>query len=240
MAIVGVITARGGSKTIPRKSIAPCAGRPLIAYSCEAALGSASLDHVILSSDDAEIVAVARDCGVEAPFVRPARLATDTALMPEVLAHALRWFEGEGIEVEGVVLLQPTSPLRTARHIDEAVSLFREQRAETVVSLVEVPHNCSPNSLMKLDMDLRATRYDGSGELLLRKQDKPTVYARNGPAVLIMRPHLIHAGQLYGDPTVGYLMDRISSIDVDDPDDLFLADLVLQAQEQRSRISARA
>lgn len=240
MAIVGVITARGGSKTIPRKSIAPCAGRPLIAYSCEAALASTTLDRVILSSDDPEIVAVAESCGVKAPFLRPAHLATDTALMPEVLAHALRWFEGEGTAVEGVVLLQPTSPLRTARHIDEAVALFREQDAETVVSLVEVPHNCNPNSLMKLDMDLRATRYDASGELILRKQDKPTVYARNGPAVLVMRPHLVHAGKLYGEPTVGYLMDRISSIDVDDPEDLFLADLVLQAPEQRAGLAARA
>jgi CMP-N-acetylneuraminic acid synthetase len=227
MAIVGVITARGGSKSIPKKSISPCAGRPLIAYSCDAACASAALDRVIVSTDDSEIAAVAERHGVPAPFLRPAALADDTALIPGVLAHALDWFESEAVTVEAVVLLQPTSPLRQAHHIDEAVSLFRETAADTVVSLVEVPHQFNPLSVMELDGDGRATWYDPAGQGVLRRQEKPRMYGRNGPAVLVIRPSVIRRGLLYGDRTIGYVMDRLSSIDIDDREDLHLAELIL-------------
>jgi CMP-N-acetylneuraminic acid synthetase len=130
VAVVGVVPARGGSKGIVKKNIRACAGRPLLAYTCDAALGSQVLDRVLLSTDDAEIAAVGRDCGLEVPFLRPASLATDTTPMVEVLTHVLDWLNSDQ-EIDAIVLLQPTSPLREAHHIDEAVELLVSQKAPT-------------------------------------------------------------------------------------------------------------
>jgi len=137
--IVGLIPARGGSKSIPRKNLALVAGRPLLAYTAQAALGAAGLDRVILSTDDGEIAAAGRSLGLDVPFLRPAALAGDEAGMVPVMRHMLDWLAEEGIAEATLVLLQPTSPLRQARHIDEAVALLLDSGAETVVSVVEVP-----------------------------------------------------------------------------------------------------
>lgn len=231
MAVIGLITARGGSKTIPRKSIVELAGRPMLAYSCEAARESRTLDRVILSTDDEEMAEVGRSLGVEVPFMRPAALASDSALMPEVINHALDWLDAERIDVEAIVLLQPTSPLRNAVHIDESVELLRESGAETVVSLVEAPHQFNPISVMTLNDDGHAAPYQKTDRLVMRKQDKPTVYGRNGPAVLVLRPQVVRRGELYGTPTVGYVMDKISSVDIDDAEDLYLAELLLRERQ---------
>ena len=103
MSVLGVIAARGGSKSIPKKSIAPLVGRPMLAYSCEAALNAEKLDRVILSTDDEEIAEVGRANGVDVPFMRPGELALDDTLMPAVLNHALDWADGEGMNVTAVV-----------------------------------------------------------------------------------------------------------------------------------------
>jgi CMP-N,N'-diacetyllegionaminic acid synthase len=226
MSIVGVIPARGGSTAVPKKSIALCAERPLLAYTCEAALGSKGLSRTILSTDDPEIAAVGVSCGVDVPFLRPPELATAEAPMVPVLAHALDWLDSSGIAVEALVLLQPTSPLRTSRHIDEAIELWRTRVAETVVSVVEVPHQFGPGSLLKL-RDGRVEPFFPDQPRHVRRQDKPRVYARNGPAVLVVSPAVIRRGDLYGDPTLGYVMPRSSSHDVDDREDLELVDLIL-------------
>src|SRR5258707_10081177 len=181
--IVGLIPARGGSKSIPRKNLALVAGRPLLAYTAQAALGAAGLDRVILSTDDGEIAAAGRSLGLDVPFLRPAALAGDEAGMVPVMRHMLDWLAEEGIAEATLVLLQPTSPLRQARHIDEAVALLLDSGAETVVSVVEVPHNFTPASVMTRHADGRLTPFL-PGPPILRRQDKPRVLARNGPAIL--------------------------------------------------------
>ena len=149
--VLGLIPARGGSKGIPRKNIAILAGQPLLAYTCAVALGSRVLNRVVLSTDDAEIAEVGRQCGVEVPFLRPATLAQDGTPSIEVARHAVEYFrDNEHWTPDVVVLLQPTSPLRTSRHIDEAVDLMKESDADTVVSVVEVPHRFNPHSVMQL------------------------------------------------------------------------------------------
>ena len=123
MNILGLITARGGSKSIPHKNIVPLNGRPLLAYTADAALHSAHITRVILSTDDEQIAQVGRACGVEVPFMRPAELATDTATSLGVAQHAIRWLADQaGWQADILVILQPTSPLRTARHLDDALS----------------------------------------------------------------------------------------------------------------------
>jgi len=228
MTVLGLITARGGSKGIPRKNIAPCAGKPLIAYTVEAALRAKRLDMVALSTEDPEISEVVEALGLETPFLRPSDLATDMSLMPEVLLHALDWYEEKGQVIDAIALLQPTSPLRKSIHIDEAIDLFHTRIADTVVSLEKVPHQFSRISVMRMDDEGNASLNDTDTPLISRKQDKPVVYGRNGPAVLVTRSEIIRQGRLYGDRTIGYVMDRISSIDIDEPEDLLIAEALIK------------
>lgn len=224
--VLGLIPARGGSKAIPGKNLAPLAGRPLLAYTTEAALAATRLDRVIVSTDDAAIADAARDLGSEVPFVRPASLAGDTTPMLPVIEHAIDWCEKDGSPVGMVVLLQPTSPLRRAHHIDEAVGMAGTQNAETVVSVVEVPHNFSPDSVMVEDGRRLQPYLDEP--MVLRRQEKRRYLARNGPAILAIRTSVIRRGVLYGDPTLGYEMDAEASLDIDEPEDLWLAEQYLQ------------
>jgi CMP-N-acetylneuraminic acid synthetase len=227
MSIVAVIPARGGSKGIPRKNLARVAGRPLIAYAIDAARNAASVDRVLVSTDDGEIANAAREMGVEAPFLRPPALADDTAPMLAVLEHALAWLESQGVAVEALVLLQPTSPLRRAEHIDEAVALFRSSSATSVVSVVEVPHQFNPVSVMKLSAQGALTPFLGDQAVVTRRQDKPKAYARNGPAVLVCHPDTLRSGELYGLSCRPYFMLEKDSLDIDTPQDLILAEEAL-------------
>lgn len=231
MAIVGLIPARGGSKGIPGKNIAPCAGRPLLAYTADAALQAKSLSRTILSTDDEAIARVGRELGLEVPFMRPAELGSDTASSLSVIAHALDWLELRGTEVEAIVLLQPTSPFRTAAQIDEAVALFRETGADTVVSVVEVPHRFHPSALMDVKNGFLHP-WQSSGEMVLRRQEVPVLYARNGPAILVMRPSQVRTGVLYGAGTVAYIMSAKDSLDIDTPDDLLFAEFLFHRQSR--------
>jgi CMP-N,N'-diacetyllegionaminic acid synthase len=223
LTIIGVIPARGGSKSIPRKNLASVAGRPLLAYTAQAALGATRLDRIILSTDDAEIADVGRALGLEVPFLRPPTLAGDTTEMIPVMRHALDRLTEHGAGPTALVLLQPTSPLRSARHIDEAIELLLQSNAETVVSVVEVPHQYGPASVMTRHADGHLTPFL-PGPPILRRQDKPRVFARNGPAILAVRSAVLRRGALYGEPTVGYTMSAADSLDIDDPDDLWLAE----------------
>lgn len=137
--VLGLILARGGSKRIPGKNIKELCGKPLIWYTISAAQKSRYLDRVILSSDDPEIIAVAKQYGVEAPFVRPAEFAADTVTDLPVFVHALEWLEkNENYKPDIVVQLRPTSPLRTAEHIDTAVELLAEHpEADSVRTVAE-------------------------------------------------------------------------------------------------------
>jgi CMP-N-acetylneuraminic acid synthetase len=227
--VVGLITARGGSKGIPRKNIAVCAGKPLIAWTCEAARAARTLTRVIVSTDDDEIAAVARGLGIEVPFLRPAVLAADATPALPVVQHALDWLESAGVQLEALVLLQPTSPLRRAEHVDEAVELFRRSRADTVVSVVEVPHRYHPASVLR-ERDGVLVPYHEGTETVTRRQGLEPLLARNGPAVLVMSPATLRSGCLYGARTVGYRMRPADSLDVDDGDDLILAGLLLAAR----------
>lgn len=222
MAIIGLIPARGGSKGIPGKNIALCAGKPLLAYTAEAALAAKCLDRVMLSTDDAVIANVGRECGLEVPFLRPAELATDRANSLSVIVHALDWLESQGVVVDAIVLLQPTSPLRTAHHIREAVRLFQTQTPDALVSVVEVPHQYHPNALMRLEQHTLVPVVAAS-EIILRRQEVSPLYARNGPAILILSANQIRSGSFYSGVTAPYVMSQPDSLDIDTTEDLAAA-----------------
>lgn len=233
MNVLGVIPARGGSQGIPRKNLALVANRPLLAYTCEAALYSKRLTRSILSTDDEEIARVGRQCGIEVPFFRPTALARDETPMVDVLRHAVSWLaEQEGYSADLVVLLQPTSPLRRAEHIDAAIDLLIENGADSVVSVVEVPHQFNPVSVMRIE-DGRLLPFL-PGRTIPCRQDKPRVYARNGPAVLAVRRDVLETkASLYGDDCRPYVMDAKVSLDIDAPSDLELAALLLTCRQVR-------
>ena len=218
MSVVGLIPARGASKGIPGKNLAPLAGKPLIAWTIEAGLSSEQVARAVVSTDDPEVAEAARAHGAEV-LDRPAELAADETPMGDVVAHALR----ELVPETALVLLQPTSPLRTSHHVDDAVELLLETGADAVVSVVEVPHRYGTASLMRLDgaqlVRLDETPYAG-------RADKPVLYARNGPAILALRADRIGV-DLYAGDLRPYVMDAADSVDIDEPFDLELAAFLL-------------
>jgi CMP-N,N'-diacetyllegionaminic acid synthase len=216
--VLALIPARGGSKGIPRKNLAPLGGRPLLAWTIEAALRSRAVTRTVVSTEDDEIAEAARELGAEV-LARPPELAADDTPMQPVIAHALEELGPSDV----LVLLQPTSPLRRAEHVDEAVDLLLASGADSVVSVVEVPHRYRPGSLMALDGDRLVRLADDHAAT---RQEKPLVYARNGPAVLALRPDRIGT-DLYGGDCRPYVMSARESLDVDEPFDLEFAELLL-------------
>jgi len=213
MQVLGVIPARGGSKGVPGKNLRDLAGRPLLAYTVDAARGSRRLSRVVLSTDDPVVAETGRGLGVEVPFMRPAHLATDEAPMLPVLLHAVDEMQTRGFVADAVVALQPTSPLRRAEHIDAAIELLTTTPADAVVSVVEVPHQFAPTSLMRLDGDRLLPLTDAP--MVLQRQQKAMMYARNGPAVLVVRTTQLRAGSFYGGDTRALVMTPDDSVDVD-------------------------
>ena len=227
MTILGLIPARGGSKGIPGKNLVSVSGKLLLQYTCEAAKASKMLTRVIVSTDDQQIADAAIKFGIEFPFLRPKELSEDSTPMIDVLLHVLAKLEKVNQEPDILVLLQPTSPLRNSQDIDDAVALLQKTGADTVVSVVEVPHQFVPSSLMRLEGE-KLYPYSNQSSPLLR-QDKQRLYARNGPAILVLRTAFLKkAKNFYSGDTRALLMPRERSVDIDDAFDLRLADMILQ------------
>lgn len=223
--IVAIIPARGGSKGIPQKNIRPLAGKPLIAYTIEAALQSNYLARVIISTDDEEIAEIAKSFGAEVPFMRPAEFARDDSPTMDVLIHAIGWLENNDKYIPDIiVLLQPTSPLTIAKDIDAAIELYIEKKADAVVSVCEVEH--SPYWMHKIEngrlVDFVETIYES------RRQDLPTVYRRNGAIWIASKDILMKQNTFFTENTYGYVMPQETSIEVDTLLDLKFAEVLIE------------
>lgn len=228
--VLAVVPARGGSKSIEKKNIVDLAGRPLVEYTFDAAVDSSTIDRTVLSTDDDEIASVGHEYdGVEVPFMRPDELAQDDSPTIPVIQHAVRYLrEEEEYDPDIVLILQPTSPLRRATDIDEAIETLREHDADSVVSVIEVPHEYNPYSVMEVEGG-ELVHFCEEGGQYNRRQDKPTFYARNGAAVYAITTRtLMEESSLYGDHCRPYLMERRRSVDIDDHFDLEIAEMVLQ------------
>lgn len=225
--IVAVIPARGGSKGIPQKNMRPIYGKPLIAYSIEAALRSRTLSKTIVSTDDKTIARTARDYGAEVPFIRPHHLATDTAATLSVLQHAITYLaEHQDYLADIVVCLQPTSPLRSAADIDAAVELCLDSGADSVVSLCQAKHH--PYWMKKI-VDGRVYPLMNENENhYTRRQDLPPAYHLNGALYVTRTNVLLEENCMLGKYTVPYIMPPERSIDIDTPNDLKIAGVVLK------------
>ncbi len=207
-----IIPARGGSKGIPRKNIKLLNGKPLIYYTIDCARAICSDDDICVSTDDAEIISVVEKYSLKVPFVRPAELASDTAGTYEVLLHALDFYEKQGRYYDAVVLLQNTSPFRKAEQVKEALSLYNDN-VDMVVSVKECaanPYYC----VFEEDAKgfLHVCKGDGN---IFRRQDAPKVYEYNG-AIYIMNAETLKTTHMHKmKKRVKYVMDDLSSFDLD-------------------------
>ncbi|MDE6126160.1 MAG: acylneuraminate cytidylyltransferase family protein [Muribaculaceae bacterium] len=232
-----IIPARGGSKGIPRKNIKPLRGRPLIAYTIDAAKDACrrlDLDerNIILSTDDEEIAAVAENLGLAVPYRRPASLAADTSGSREVIIDAMDWAESRGIPFDTAVLLQPTSPFRTADDIIGCMKAFRAGETDMAVSVVETGANPYYNCF-ETDSDgyLRISKGDG---LLTRRQDAPRAWEYNG-AVYVISPRSIRDLPLGAFPRrIPFEMPRSRSIDIDSPTDWAIAETLMRLTSEQN------
>lgn len=212
--ILAVITARGGSKGVPRKNIRMVGGKPLIAWTIEAAKASRHLDRVVLSSEDDEIIAVARSHGCEVPFVRPVSLAQDETPGVDPVLHALDELPGYDV----VVLLQPTSPLRIGEDIDGCVALFATSGADACVSVA--PAEQSPYWMFRLGEGGRMLPLMPDGPDGRRRQDLPPVWVLNGAVYVADCAFLRRERGFLGGRLVGYPMPLDRSLDIDSERDL--------------------
>jgi len=228
MNILGVIPARGGSKSVPRKNIALVHGKPLIAYTIEAAQRSRLLTHFLVSSDDPEIIAVARKCGASVPFVRPAELATDVAPSLPVVQHAVGEMERmHGISFDYVVLLQPTTPLRLPEDIDAALEKLVATGADSVISVCDVGAY-HPARMRQIVDDRLVELPIREPKEMARRQDLPQVFIRNGAIYAVKRDVVMLQNTMSGDVCRPYIMPEERSVNVDSMLDLLLAEILLR------------
>lgn len=225
MTPIFIIPARGGSKGIPHKNIARIGGKTLVAYAIEAARGAGAPDNrIILSTDDESIADAAREVGLEVPYMRPAHLATDTASSRDALLDAMDWADEQGIDYDCVVLLQPTSPLRTAEDVKGCLGLYSSE-VDMAVSVTECSANPYYNCFEPDDEGfLRISKGDG---LITRRQDAPPAYELNG-AVYAINPKSLREMPIGAfKKRVPYPMPAERSIDIDRPIDLVVAEAIL-------------
>ena len=223
MKILVIIPARGGSKGIPHKNIKPLAGKPLIHYTIDVARQIVADEDICVSTDDSEIIQCVEEYGLKVPFVRPVELATDTAGTYEVLLHALSFYEQQGKQYDVVLLLQNTSPFRTANQVKEALALYQSD-IDMVVSVKE----CSANPYYCVfdenqDGYLKICKGDGN---ITRRQDAPKVYEYNG-AIYAINPQSLKQMPLNKfSRRIKYVMDEQSSLDLDTMNDWKMAELI--------------
>ena len=216
--VLGLVPARAGSKGVPDKNVKPLAGASLLDYAARAGRESGVLDRIVLSTDSTAIADAGRQAGLEVPFLRPADLAADETPMLAVIRHALASLDQSGWHADLLVLLQPTSPLRTAQHVREAVSTLRDTSADSVVTVVEVPRHLSPDYVMRIEQGvLRPFLPDGAR--ITRRQDARAAYAREGTVYACWRRTIETFGDIYGADCRPLLLDPAESLSIDTPAD---------------------
>lgn len=204
MRVLGLVPARGGSKGIPGKNIKILGGKPLLAYTAEAAHNASSLTKVVLSTEDSRIAEVGKTLGLAVPFLRPESLATDKSPTLPVICHALDWLAQRGEHFDAVCLLQPTNPFRTSAEIETGVALLKQQAADTVLSIRSVPKEFHPAWVYLASNDGHLHLANGDAQPLPRRQDLPPAYHRDG-SIYITRTQVIReTHSLYGKKTCGF------------------------------------
>jgi CMP-N-acetylneuraminic acid synthetase len=228
MNILAIIPARGGSKGIPHKNIRPFNGKPLIAHSIEAGLGAPSVGRVIVSTDDAEIAAIAKQYGADVPFLRPAELAEDKSKVVDAIVHAMEKLRAdEGYEPTHLLLLQPTNPLRTSDDIERAVELFTRRSADSLVSVCR-----TENLLLTKDAEDQLTILNTDQLKTSNRQELTAFYKLDGCMIyLVDAKRFLAEKSFFAGKLVGYEIERWRAVDLDDPQDFVLGEMIQREQE---------
>lgn len=229
--MIAIIPARGGSKGLPGKNIRPLLGKPLIAYTIEAALQAKSVSRIIVTTDSKEIAEIAQEYGAEVPFLRPDYLAADNSSAIDVYLHAAEYMmQHEGEDMAKFIVLLPTAPLRNSMDIDEAVELFQQKQAVTLISMTEAETPVSWYYFKKQDGYVENAGFD-TVNAVRNRQDNRKYYIPNG-AIYILDYQLLKNERTYYDKkTTAYLMERKKSIDVDTKFDFDLIEYLIGSQE---------
>jgi N-acylneuraminate cytidylyltransferase len=214
MNVLYLIPARGGSKGIPGKNVKPLNGKPLICYTIDIARKLAKDGDICVTTDDDKIIEVVAECGVTVPFKRPANLASDDAGMHEVMLHAVDFYEKAGNQYDCLVLLQPTSPFRTARHVEEALALY-DETVDMVVGVSEARAN--PYFTLREENEHGFLERSKSFGRIVTRQSAPKVYDINGAVYVINIQSLKSTHTLEFTKVKKYVMDELSSLDLDTP-----------------------
>lgn len=226
--VLVIIPARAKSRRLPNKNLKPFCGKPLIAWSIEAAKGCRFVDAIAVSTESRKIANVAKAWGGDVPFLRPGRLATDKASTLDVLFHVMSFFEQRSRKFDILVLLQPTSPLRSSRHLSEALALFINKRANAVVSVEKSPH--PPQWTKPLTGDLGMRNF-----CEIKRPLSQNAYWRLNGAIYIARWDFLRKQKgWYSKRTYAYVMDRTDSVDVDTIEDFWIAELFMK-KKMRNR-----
>ena len=222
---LAIIPARGGSKRLPRKNVLPLAGKPLITWTIEAALASAYLDKILVSSDDDEILAIAEGAGIQA-LARPAEFSQDTSSSYDVIKHTL----DQVATYDFVVLLQPTSPLRSGCDIDAAIELLARKQADGVISVTPVEH--SPLWVNTLPPDDSMVGFLPEDVKALRSQELKEHYRLNGAIYISKVDKLLGEGSFFlGANVYAYKMNQEASVDIDTKLDFRWAEFLVGARQ---------
>jgi N-acylneuraminate cytidylyltransferase/CMP-N,N'-diacetyllegionaminic acid synthase len=224
--VLGLIPARGGSKGLPGKNIRPLCGKPLIAWTISAAKAASCIDRIVVSTDDAAIAEVARRAGAEVPFRRPSELATDTASSIDVIIHAVDTLAQGGQAFDIVVLLEPTSPLRAASDIDEAVERLIQTGAGAVVSVCRAV-NLHPAFMFHRNTDGRLRPFLDRQPTGLRRQDIDPVFFLDGTLYVSRVDVLRNKRSFYHEDTVAFEVPKWKSLEIDDVDDFIMVEALM-------------
>ena len=230
--ILAIVPARGGSKRLPKKNLMDLAGKPLIAYSIEAAKNSQYIDDVIMSSESQEILSVAKKYGAQTPFVRPKELAEDASRSIDVVIHAIKTLTQS---YDAVILLQPTSPLRTSEDIDGAIEMFYNKHATSVIGVCEMEH--SPLWANTLDESMSMEGFLDDKYNNARSQDLPVYYRINGAFYMSKTQSVLENETFFVQKNIyAYLMSQEDSVDIDTKLDFIVAEAILKEREECQHI----
>ena len=225
--MIALIPARGGSKGLPGKNIKNLLGKPLIAYTIEAALRSEGIERVIVTTDSEEIAEIARQYGAEIPFLRPKELASDTAVAVDVYLHAVEYMmEISKEKIEKFMVLLPTAPLRSEKHIDEAIRLFKQENADTLVSMREADTPVTWYFEKSKNMRVKNAGF-GQGDALAARQSNDIYYVPNGAIYILDYSLLKDKRTYYSENTVVYEMGEQDSVDIDTELDFKMAEILI-------------
>ena len=227
--VLAIVPARGGSKGVPGKNVRKLAGRTLLDYTALAARDSGVIDRIVLSTDSEEIADAGTRAGLEVPFMRPADLAKDDTPMLPVIQHTVETLAADGWTADVIVLLQPTSPLRRASHVRDAVTKLHETNADSVVTVVELPRHLSPDYVMRIE-DGVLRPFLAEGARVTRRQDARPAYSRDGTVYVCWRATLDKWGNIYGERCQPLILDAADSLSIDSPADWAEAERRLAAR----------